>query len=56
MSDMIEPGCYASGCVTISKPPGIHAWSATSSKGYSWSYGEMDIFEGKCNSAYLFIE
>lgn len=53
---MIEPGCYASGRVTISKPPGIHAWSATSSIGYTLSDGKMEIIEGECNSFYLFIE
>jgi serine/threonine protein kinase len=51
-----EPDCNASGCVTISKPPGTYTWMATSSRGTSWPRGKIEIIEGNCKSIRLFIE
>lgn len=42
-----NPGCYATGCVTISKRPGTYSWYATSDRGNSWN-GEVTITSNNC--------
>ena len=50
-----NPGCYTSGCVTISKPPGHYRWEAKSSGGFYWSGGDFEILEGECGDQRMWV-
>jgi serine/threonine protein kinase len=41
------PDCGASGCVTISRPPGTYSWYAESEQGKTWT-GNMTIRNNDC--------
>jgi len=47
-----NPGCNASGCVTINRPPGSYHWHAEAD-GLTWSGGELQINEGGCDNLQL---
>lgn len=50
-----DPGCNASGCVTISRQPGSYYWSARSEDGTEWEGGEFEVPAGDCGSQSLYI-
>lgn len=50
-----NPGCYASGCVTISRPPGTYRWSARAESGVEWEVGTFEITAGECGENSLYV-
>jgi serine/threonine protein kinase len=43
-----NPGCYATGCVTIAKAPGTYRWSAHAANGGDWEGDTFEIISGEC--------
>ena len=50
-----NPGCNATSCVTVTKPPGTYYWSASSSDGTSWNGGAFEVLAGGCGDQSLWV-
>jgi serine/threonine protein kinase len=50
-----NPGCNASGCVTVTKSPGTYRWSARSENGIEWNDGTFIIEAGECDDNGLYV-
>jgi serine/threonine protein kinase len=50
-----NPGCNASGCVTVKRTPGVYRWSARSENGTEWNDGTFEIFPGECDDNGLYV-
>ena len=50
-----NPGCDASGCVTVTYAPGTYKWSARSEIGGEWEGGTFEISAGDCGELGLYV-
>jgi serine/threonine protein kinase len=50
-----SPGCNASGCVTVTKPPGTYRWTARTAVGTEWQVGTFEINAGGCGENRLYL-
>jgi serine/threonine protein kinase len=49
-----NPGCDASGCVTVTYEPGTYKWSARSEIGGEWEGGTFEIYAGDCGESGIY--